>query len=86
MSASSPETTIGFPCDPGLGFGHWLDDQLRLQAQIVESAAGNRFAAPINDNCRFKKIGRRNSAARRPLDRVRINLSIWFVAKNGDQS
>ena len=50
MTASFAEIPIGFPCNPRLGFRNRLDDEASFPDEIVETPAGDRVAATVNDH------------------------------------
>jgi hypothetical protein len=57
MAAAFAEIAIGLPCNSSLGFGHGLNDDLRLFDQVVEPAAGHGVTARVYDDRGFHEIG-----------------------------
>jgi len=85
MPAASTEIPVGFACDPCLSLGNWLDDKLGFFDDIVKTAAGDRIAAPVNNNCRLHEIDRSDAAVRCGFNRSRTAHRFRLVAKDRDQ-
>jgi hypothetical protein len=64
-----------------LSFSRGLDDNLRLAQEIVEAPAGDRTAAAVDEDRRFKEIGCRNAATGRRRDRSGKGWRGGFVAQ-----
>ena len=57
MAAAFAEIAIGVACNSSLGFGHGLNDDLRLFDQVVEPPAGHGVTARVYDDRGFHEIG-----------------------------
>ena len=58
MSAAFAEVPVGFPRNPGLLFGNGFDQELPDTKEVVEAAAGDRVAAPVDHNRGLEKTRR----------------------------
>jgi hypothetical protein len=51
MAATFAKIAISFPRNSSLGFRHWLNDNLRLQYELIETPAGDRIPVGVDDDC-----------------------------------
>ena len=84
MSAALAEIAVGGPRDSRLAFSDGSMATSASLKQFIETAAGNRVAAAIDDRRGFDIIHRRNAAMGSVFDRLRKRRRFWFIAKNGN--
>ena len=57
MPTAFAKIAISFPRNSSLGFGHRLNDNLRLQDERIEMPAGDGITAGVDDDRGFDEIG-----------------------------
>jgi hypothetical protein len=50
MRAVAPKIPVSFARDPRVRFGDWLDHDVRLSDELIESAACDGIMAPVDND------------------------------------
>jgi hypothetical protein len=56
MATAFAKIAISFPRNPSLGFGHRLNDNLRLMDELIKTPAGNGITTGVDDDRGFDEI------------------------------
>ena len=84
MSAAFAEITVGRACGSRLTFSNGFNGDFRLPQQFVETAAGDRIAAAIDNRSRFEVGDRRDSPVGSVLDCFCKCSRFGFIPKDGN--
>ena len=85
VPATASKIPVYVACNSCPNLGTRLDDELSFPDEIVKTAAGDRIAAAVDDDCGFEEIGCRDMPPRCGFDRRCVVRRLRLVAKDRDQ-